>query len=127
MFRPSSNSREIYFFHFPHNGGLRDVTYGTKILVKSMICDDFDIGENAQKCGKSGSLLPTYFPSPRASLRYQGFYSKQEFSLAGKTCSFQRERMISDLLIQIESTQVLFIILSATLISTCDFQIKVAT
>jgi hypothetical protein len=58
MFRPSSNSREIYFFHFPHNGGLRGVTYGTKNLVKSMIFDDFDTGENAENVGSRGLCFP---------------------------------------------------------------------
>jgi hypothetical protein len=58
MFRPSSNSREIYFFHFPHNGGLRGVTYGTKNLVKSMIFDDFDTGENAKNVGSRGLCFP---------------------------------------------------------------------
>jgi hypothetical protein len=58
MFRPSSNSREIYFFHFPHNGGLRGVTYGAKNLVKSMIFNDFDTGENAKNVGSRGLYFP---------------------------------------------------------------------
>lgn len=58
MLRPSSNLRDILFSRFPPNGGVCGVTYGAKNLIKSMVFDDFDTGENAKNVGSPGFCFP---------------------------------------------------------------------